>query len=54
MIPHIKNLENLDPEAEDLNLVRNEPLRKEINTALITAYGFGGNNAVVLLGKYNE
>jgi len=51
-IPHIINLENPDPAVADLNLVRGKPLEREINTALVTAYGFGGYNAVLLLGKY--
>ena len=51
-IPHIINLDSPDPEVADLNLVRGKPLEKDINTALVLAYGFGGNNAVLLLGKY--
>ena len=53
-IPHILNLKNPDEEFSDLNLVRNQPLEKQINTALVTAYGFGGHNAVLLLGKYDN
>lgn len=59
VMPHILNLENPvidldhpDKDYSDVNLVRNEPLKKDINTALVTAYGFGGHNAVLLLGKY--
>ena len=51
-IPHILNLENPSQEFKDLNFVRGEPLEKDINTALVLAYGFGGHNAVMLLGKY--
>lgn len=51
-VPHILNLENPDEKFLDLFFVRNKPLEKEINTALVTAYGFGGHNAVILLGKY--
>lgn len=51
-IPPIINLENPDPAVADLNLVRGKPLEKDINTALVLAYGFGGYNAVLLLGKY--
>ncbi len=51
-IPHILNLENPGPEFEGLNLVRGKPLEKDINTALVLAYGFGGHNAVMLLGRY--
>ena len=51
-IPPILNLENPSPEFEGLNFVRGKPLEKDINTALVLAYGFGGHNAVMLLGKY--
>ena len=51
-IPHILNLKNPDEEFSDLNFVRNQPLEKQINTVLVTAYGFGGHNAVVIFGKY--
>lgn len=51
-IPPILNLENPDPEFEDLFFVREKPLERAINTALVLAYGFGGHNAVMVLGKY--
>lgn len=51
-IPPILNLENPDPEFEDLFFVREKPLERPINTALVLAYGFGGHNAVMVLGKY--
>lgn len=51
-IPPIVNLENPDPAVSDLSLVRGKPLERDINTTLVLAYGFGGNNAVLLLGKY--
>jgi len=51
-VPPILNLENPDEAFFDLSLVRNIPLKKEIDTALVTAYGFGGHNAVVIFGKY--
>lgn len=51
-IPHILNLDNPDETFVDLNFVRDKPLEKKLNTVLTTAYGFGGYNAVLLLGKY--
>ncbi len=51
-VPPILNLDDPDEEFSDLNLVRGKPLEKEIATALVLAYGFGGHNAVLLLGKY--
>ncbi len=53
-IPHIINLENPDPEVEDLLFVRGKPLERDIKTALVLAYGFGGHNAVMVLGKANQ
>ncbi len=54
LIPPILNLGNPDPKVSDLNLVRGNPLEKDVKTALVLSYGFGGNNAVVLLGKFEE
>lgn len=51
VIPHILNLENPDPKVADLYLVRGEPLRRPIKTALVVAYGFGGYNAAMVIGK---
>lgn len=53
-IPPILNLDNPDPEVLDLSLVRGKPLEKNINTALVLAYGFGGHNSVLLLGKHKQ
>jgi 3-oxoacyl-[acyl-carrier-protein] synthase II len=53
-IPPILNLVKPGPEFAGLNLVRGTPLERTINTALVLAYGFGGHNAVMLLGKYNN
>ncbi len=54
-IPPIATLENIDPEIVALgehNFVRGEPLVTDVNRALALAYGFGGYNAILLLGKY--
>lgn len=53
-IPHILNLDNPDPKFADLNLVKGKPLERDINTALVVGYGFGGHNGVMLLKKYNK
>lgn len=54
-MPYIRNLVNPDPkiliEAE-LNFVRGRFLKKQIDTALAGASGFGGYNAILLLGRY--
>jgi 3-oxoacyl-[acyl-carrier-protein] synthase II len=53
-IPQIINLDNPDPEVADFNFVREKSLKKDIKTALVLAYGFGGHNAVILFGKYEK
>jgi 3-oxoacyl-[acyl-carrier-protein] synthase II len=47
------NYENPDP-ACDLDYVPNHSLRMEVRTAISNGFGFGGHNAVVVLGKYQE
>ena len=51
MIHPTINYENPDPEC-DLDYVPNTARRKEVNIALSNGFGFGGHNAVVVLGKY--
>jgi len=45
------NLENPDPEC-DLNYVPNKKIKKEVNVALSNSFGFGGQNACVIIKKY--
>jgi 3-oxoacyl-[acyl-carrier-protein] synthase II len=47
------NYENPDP-ACDLDYVPNTSRRMEVRTAISNGFGFGGHNAVVVLGKYQE
>lgn len=47
------NYENPDP-ACDLDYVPNNPRRKDVNIAISNGFGFGGHNAVVVLGKFQE
>ncbi len=51
-MPAIANLETPGEEFLDLNLVRGRALEKRIDNVLATAYGFGGYNAVLLLGRF--
>jgi 3-oxoacyl-[acyl-carrier-protein] synthase II len=50
-IPPTINLENQDPLC-DLNYTPNVGVRKELDIVMSNSFGFGGHNAVVILGKY--
>jgi 3-oxoacyl-[acyl-carrier-protein] synthase II len=50
-IPPTINIQNPAPEC-DLNYVRDNPLRKEIQTALINAHGFGGRITTLIIRKF--
>ncbi|HUE68818.1 MAG TPA: beta-ketoacyl-ACP synthase II [Candidatus Acidoferrum sp.] len=47
------NYENRDPEC-DLDYVPNTARRKDVNIAISNGFGFGGHNAVVVLGRYED
>jgi 3-oxoacyl-[acyl-carrier-protein] synthase II len=47
------NYENPDP-ACDLDYVPNTARRQDVRIAISDGFGFGGHNAVVVLGKYEE
>ncbi|MES2575260.1 MAG: beta-ketoacyl-ACP synthase II [Bacteroidota bacterium] len=49
VIPPTINIENMDSEIpESIQIVRNEPLRKNIQTAMSNAFGFGGHNSTLI------
>jgi len=52
IVPPTINLENPDPEC-DLDYVPNVARSMRVDTAISESFGFGGSNAVVVLGKYN-
>ncbi len=45
------NLENIDPELQDLDLVPLKYKDKQIDGALVNSFGFGGHNASILITK---
>jgi len=47
------NLNTPDPDC-DLDYVPNKARNHPTNLALVNAFGFGGHNVVVLIGKYHE
>ncbi len=51
VLPPTINLENVDPEC-DLNHVANTPREAKLHYALSNAFGFGGTNAALVLGRY--
>ena len=53
MIHPTINYENPDP-ACDLDYVPNTARRKDVRIAISNGFGFGGHNAVVVLGRYEE
>ncbi|MCA9908126.1 MAG: beta-ketoacyl-ACP synthase II [Anaerolineae bacterium] len=52
-IPPTINLEHPDPDC-DLNYTPNVGIAHNIDIAMSNSFGFGGHNAVVILGKYSE
>jgi 3-oxoacyl-[acyl-carrier-protein] synthase I len=47
------NIDNLDPAAEGLNIVRQPIASAKIETALSNSFGFGGTNATLTLSTKN-
>jgi 3-oxoacyl-[acyl-carrier-protein] synthase II len=52
-LPPTINLETPDPEC-DLDYIPNEPRQAEVKVALVNGFGFGGQNASIVLQKWEE
>lgn len=52
-VPPTVNLHNPDPVC-DLNYVPNEGIRHSITNVMSNSFGFGGHNAVLIIGKYTN
>jgi 3-oxoacyl-[acyl-carrier-protein] synthase-1 len=48
------NIENLDPEAASLNIVRERQDNVNIQRAMSNSFGFGGTNASLVFQKYTD
>ena len=48
------NIENLDPEAGDIPVVRELMENVKINTAMSNSFGFGGTNACLIFQRYQD
>ncbi len=53
VIPPTVNLENKDPEI-NVNCVAKEPLETEIKNFISNSFGFGGHNASIIGGRYED
>jgi 3-oxoacyl-[acyl-carrier-protein] synthase II len=51
MVPPTINLDDLDPECEGVDHVANTAREAGVRVAISSAFGFGGHNAIVVLGR---
>ncbi len=52
-IPPTVNLDNQDPEC-DLNYTAHVGVKRDIDIAMSNSFGFGGHNAVIIIGKHHN
>lgn len=53
IIPPTINLNEVDPECAGIDFVANTAKKAEIKYAMSNAFGFGGQNSSIIVGKYN-
>ena len=49
-----KNVDNIDPEAGDVNVVRERADNVTLNNVMSNSFGFGGTNATLVFSRYND
>ncbi len=52
IIPPTINLTEVDPECAGIDFVANTAKKAEVNYAMSNAFGFGGQNSSIIVGKY--
>ena len=51
-MPYTINLDNPIP-SSNINFVKNEPMRENVNNVLSNSFGFGGTNVSLIFSKFN-
>ena len=54
VVPPTINLEAIEPECEGVDHVANEARTVNVRVALSSAFGFGGHNAIIILGRLDQ
>ena len=48
------NIENLDPEFDDMPIVRKRKDNVTLNTVMSNSFGFGGTNASLMFRRFDD
>ena len=54
IVPPTLNLDDPDPAAGALDLTPHVARRRELRIALVNAFGFGGQNSAIVLGRWED